>query len=118
MNGSEKERAQIAKIRYGYEAHEESKLETLKKLDKKVKTPADAVAYSLGSAGTLVLGTGMCLALKAIGATLHPAIGIVIGVAGMGIMVANYFLYRVILKKRRKKYAAKIIALSDEALNG
>lgn len=118
MERLQKEREQVAKIRYGYEPHEVSKLEALKRLDKKVRMPAEATAYALGAAGALTLGTGMSLALKSIGASLPSAVGIAIGIAGIAVMVANYFFYRFIMKKRRKKYAAQILALSEEALKG
>ena len=106
------------KIRYGYEEHEPTKLEELKKLDEKVKRPASIFSYVFGTAGSLVLGTGMCLATKVIGASLPMAAGIVIGVAGIAMVSANYFIYKLILKKRKAKYADRVISLSNELLNG
>lgn len=107
----------VERIRNGYEDREITKTEQLKMLDKKVRRPANIFAYVFGSVSALVFGTGMCLAMKVIGATLNPAIGICVGVAGMGLCVTNYYIYKAILKKRKAKYSAQILELCDEALN-
>lgn len=117
-NQENSELKQAQKIADAYTDKGETKLERLKKLDAKVKRPADILAYSLGIIGSLILGVGMSLALKAIGATLHPAIGIVIGAVGIAVVAANYFIYKAFLKKRKAKYGAQIIELSDEILSG
>lgn len=109
----EKQRA--AAIRGNYEDKQPSKIDELRKLDGKVKRPADVTAYVLGVIASLVLGTGMCLAMNVIGNL--PAVGIVIGVVGIALMVANYFIYKAILKARKKKYGAQILKLSDEIIN-
>lgn len=44
-------------------------------------------------------------------------LGIVVGIVGIGMVAANYFLYKAILKSRRKKYADRVIALSNGLLN-
>jgi hypothetical protein len=44
--------------------------------------------------------------------------GIIIGIAGMVMAIINYPIYKGILGARRKKYAEKIIALSDSIMNG
>ena len=89
-------------------------LEQLKALDGAVRRPAAIFAYTFGILGALVLGVGMCLAMEVIG-SLMP-LGIVVGVVGIAMVFANYFLYRRILNARKRKYAGKIIALSDELL--
>lgn len=117
---SEKERKEIEKIRSGYEAKEPSKLERLKALNKEVELPATVFAYVFGSVGALVLGTGMCLAMKVIGGgrSFAMPLGIVVGVVGIAMVAANYFLYKGIRAKRRKKYASRILALADEIPDG
>ncbi len=106
-------------VRAQYLPHEETKLEKLRKLDRKVKRPAEIFAYIFGSASALVLGTGMCFAMKVIGVSvpaMMPA-GIVIGCVGIALCVANYFIYKAMLKSRKKKYGDQVLALSDELLN-
>jgi hypothetical protein len=94
---------------------ERTKLDELKALDRKVKVPAEIFAYSFGTASSLVLGTGMCLAMKVIGDMMILGIGI--GLVGIALVTANYFLYKKILKARKQKYAKKILQLSDALLN-
>lgn len=93
---------------------ETNRLEQLKALDGAVRRPAAIFAYTFGILGALVLGVGMCLAMEVIG-SLMP-LGIVVGVVGIAMVSANYFLYRRILNACKRKYAGKIIALSDELL--
>ncbi len=107
----------VENIRSQYEPKSEqlTKLEQLQKLDRKVRRPASVFAYVFGAAGALVLGTGMCLAMKIIGNMM--VLGIVVGVIGIAMVSANYFIYRTILETRKKKYAQSVMKLSDEILN-
>ena len=109
------------KIRAEYTEKEatHSDVETLRSLDRKVKRPAEIFAYTFGIVGSLVLGTGMSLAMKVIGASLSwgMPVGIAIGLIGLAMVGVTYPLYDEILKKRKAKYADDIIALSDKILN-
>lgn len=102
-------------IRSQYIAHEKTALDELKDLDRKVKRPAHIFAYTFGSVGALVLGTGMTMAMGLIGGGMP--FGIVIGVVGIAMASVNYSLYQKILKSRKDKYAKQIFALSDLLLN-
>lgn len=106
--------AEEVRAAYAPESEEKNKLEQLKELDGAVRRPAEIFAYTFGVLGALVLGVGLCLAMEVIG-SLMP-LGIVVGVVGIAMVSANYFFYRKILNARKKKYAGKIIALSDELL--
>ena len=116
MSGNEKET--VKRIQEEYMPKGQNKMEELLALNAKVKRPAEIFAYTFGSIGSLVLGTGMCFAMKVIGATLSFAMpmGIAIGVAGIAMVTANWFMYKKILKSRKKKYAEKVLALSNELL--
>lgn len=103
------------KIRDQYVQREETKLDQLRALDSKVKKPALILAYVLGTIASLILGTGMCLAMEVLGTGLMIP-GIVIGLVGIALAVANYFIYNKVLESRRAKYADEIIALSDNIL--
>ena len=107
----------VEKIRSNYiqEPKQKTKLEELKSLDKKVKKPATIISYIFGVLGSLVLGTGMCLAMKVIG-NLMP-LGIVISLFGIGMVSTTHLLYESILNGRKRKYADKIVAASNELLN-
>ena len=107
----------VENIRSQYEPKSEqlTKLEQLQKLDRKVRRPASVFAYVFGAAGALVLGTGMCLAMKIIANMM--VLGIAVGVIGIAMVSANYFIYKAILAHRKKKYAQSVLQLSDELLN-
>ena len=111
----EKEKSYAEDLMREYSPEKKTDLDTLRALDRKVKQPAQIVAYTLGIIGALILGVGMCLAMKVIG-ELRP-LGIVIGVVGIAIVVANYFIYKAILKKRSEKYSDEIVRLSNKILN-
>ena len=105
----------VEKIRASYENKEKGKLEQLKELDKKTKRPAVVFAYVYGTASSLVLGTGMCFAMKVIGNSM--ALGIGVGLLGILLAATTYPLYKAILKSRKKKVSKQIFALSEELLH-
>lgn len=115
---STKEIRIIETIKGRYVEHETTKFDELKALDKKVRRPAKVFSYIFGSIGSLVLGTGMCMAMKVILADLAfvMPLGIGIGAVGIAMVSANYFIYKKILSSRKRKYANKVLALSDEIL--
>lgn len=110
----------VSKIRTQYTAKTPGLIDDLKALDKKVKLPPTAFAYTFGGLGALVLGSGMSLVMTEIGSILGLASvtvpGIAIGTVGLLMVLVNYPIYRAILKSRKEKYAAKILKLSDEIM--
>ena len=109
----------VEKIRASYAEKEITKFDQLKELDRKVKRPAEVFAYVFGSISSLVLGTGMSLAMKVIGTTLSFAMPLGIGVGLLGILLVsiNYPIYKKTMARRKRKYAKEIYALSDQLLN-
>ena len=110
----------VQKIRTQYTEKEHTELDALKALDKKVKAPANRFAWTFGTIGALVMGAGMSLVMTDIAQTLgleNPMVpGILIGLAGMALAIANYPIYKAILAARRKKYAGQILSLSEKLL--
>lgn len=115
----------VQKIRTQYTEKENTQLDALKALDKKVKKPANVFAYTFGTIGSLILGSGMSLAMNVIEPGTYAFItigentmllGIIIGLIGIAMVSVNYPIYKSILGSRRKKYADKIVALSDEIM--
>ncbi|MBQ7939051.1 MAG: hypothetical protein IJ281_01585 [Clostridia bacterium] len=110
----------IQKIRTQYTEKQHTALDELKELDAKVKRPAQVFACLFGSISAIIMGSGMSLVMTDIGSmlgmeeTMIP--GILIGVVGMLMAIVNYPIYKGILTARRKKYADKIIALSDKIM--
>lgn len=107
----------VQKIRTQYTEREYTALDALKKLDRTVKRPAQIFAYVFGSVAAIIMGSGMSFVMTDIGSTVgvaEPLIsGIIIGVAGMAMAIANYPMYKALLGSRRKKFADEIISLSD-----
>ena len=97
-----------------YAEKQTNKLDELRALDEKVKNPALIFALVFGIIGSLVLGTGMCLAMQVIGSDM--ILGIIIGVVGIAMVSVNYFFYKKILASRKKKYGERINQLCAELL--
>ena len=112
----------VEKIRSQYTQQEHTELDALKALDAKVKKPANVFGYTYGSISAIVMGAGMSLVMTDIGAmigltaTMVP--GVVIGVAGLGMALTTYPIYKKILTSRKKKYASKIMELSERVMKG
>ncbi len=110
----------VQKIRSQYTEKEHTELDELKALDAKVKKPANVFAYTYGSTGAIVMGAGMSLVMTDIGAMIGLAStmvpGIAIGVAGMGMALTTYPIYKKMLTKRKKKYASRIMELSEKLM--
>ena len=108
----------VQKIRTQYTEKQHTELDELRELDRKVKVPANIFAYVFGALSALIMGCGMSLVMTDVGQTIGIASpmtpGIVIGVAGLAMAIANYPVYKGILTRRRKEYAQRIIALSDQ----
>lgn len=99
-----------------YARKDTTKVVQLKKLDAKAKRPANIFAYTFGIVSSLVLGVGMCLAMKVIGDGSTVSFGVGIGVGLLGILGVsiNYPIYKKMLEKGKKKYASDIIRLAKE----
>lgn len=112
----------VEKIRSQYMESEHTELDALKTLDAKVKKPVKVFGYIYGSIGAIVMGTGMSLVMTDVGSMLgmnDPLIpGIAVGVVGLVISCTTYPIYKKILTSRKKKYAAKIMELSDRIMKG
>ena len=112
----------VEKIRSQYTEPQHTDLDALKALDAKVKKPANLFGYVYGSISAVVMGAGMSLVMTDIGTmvgmteTLIP--GVAVGVVGLAMSCTTYPIYKKILNSRKKKYAAKIMELSERAMKG
>jgi hypothetical protein len=112
----------VQKIRTQYTEKQHTELDELKALDAKVKKPANVFAYTYGSISAIVMGSGMSLVMTDIGtmigltATMVP--GIAIGIVGLGMALSTYPIYKRMLNSRKKKYAPKIMELSEKIMKG
>ena len=110
----------VQKIRTQYTEKQYTKLDELKALDAKVKRPVNTFAYVYGSVSAIIMGAGMSLVMTEIGEIIGLANamvpGILIGVVGMGMALSTYPIYQRILNSRKKKYAPRIMELSEKLL--
>lgn len=109
---SAKEQEEIRKIREKYIPKGENKMDQLRRLDESAARPGTIAAIAAGIVGVLLLGVGMCCTMVWAGRLFIP--GIIIGVAGIAVIIAAYPIYSHMTKKRREKLAPEIIRLTDE----
>ena len=112
----------VQKIRTQYMEKEDTALEELRRLDSRVKRPANLFAYIFGSIAALVMGSGMSLVMtdlaKYLGLSSPMVYGVIIGIVGLVMAAVNYPIYKAILKSRRKKNADMILTLSEKIMKG
>ena len=72
--------------------------------------------YTFGVICSLILGVGMCLAIKVIGngSVVMMALGIIIGCVGILGVSINYPIYKKFLNARKNKYVSDILSLAKE----
>ena len=99
-----------------YSKKETTKVKQLKKLDNKAKLPAIIFAYTFGIISALVLGVGMCLAMKVIGGgdVYSLVAGIIVGILGIVGCAVNYPIYAKLLARGKNKYGSDILKLAKE----
>lgn len=112
----------VEKIRSQYTEAQHTELDALKALDAKVKRPANVFGFTWGSIGAIVMGAGMSLVMTDIGSvlglteTLVP--GAAVGTVGLAMCCITWPIYKKILAARKKKYAPKILELSERVMKG
>ncbi|MCI6908126.1 MAG: hypothetical protein SOX31_07670 [Eubacteriales bacterium] len=111
---SAKDQDEIRRIRRKYAPAEEDKMTQLRRMDAAVYKKAMVLSLSMGIAGALILGVGMCCAMVWQGTLFIP--GIVIGILGIAIVSLTYPLYNRTLKKEREKIASEILRLTDDLM--
>ena len=105
---------EIESIRRKYLPKEESKLETIKRLDMRVQMAGTIESLCLGIVGALVFGLGMCFFLDVFaGADWLTALLMLLGTL---IMTAAYAIYRKIAKKTKTELTPEILRLSEEIM--
>ena len=116
---SAQQRKEVEAIRKKYLPKEEDKMEQLRKLHAIPTQKAQAASLAVGILGTLIMGTGMSLAMTDIGAALGSlamVLGILIGILGMVLLAFAYPVYNRTIKKEREKIAPDILRLTEELL--
>ena len=110
---------EVESIRKKYLPKEEDKMEQLRKLHGIPTQKAQAASLAVGIVGTLIMGTGMSLAMTDIGralGSLSMILGIVIGLVGIVLVALAYPIYNRVLIKERQRIAPEILRLTDELM--
>ena len=110
------ERQEIESIRNQYlpKNEVEIKLETLKKLDNKVKNIPLVFGLTFGIVGTLMFGLGMTFFLEW---SEYFYFGIPFSLFGLIMVSVTYYLYIKISNNLKDKYGKEIIKISNELLD-
>ena len=112
---SAKENKEVQEIRKKYLPREESKFEELKRLDYTVQTAGTLESLCAGIGGALVFGLGMCLAMQIIASSIILiALGVLLGILGIGGMLTAYPVYRKVFNATKEKYTPRILELTAE----
>ena len=105
---------EVESIRKKYMPREESKLETLKKLDVRVQGAGVIESLCLGIIGALVFGIGMCFFLDVFaGAAWLSVLFMIIGTL---LMIPAYPIHRRVARKTREELTPEILRLSEEIM--
>ncbi|MBQ7321517.1 MAG: hypothetical protein IJW99_05425 [Clostridia bacterium] len=105
---------EVERIREKYLPREESRLELLRKLDRRVQSAGMIEGLTVGVVGCLIFGIGMCFGLGVFGGGNWLAI--LFGVLGTAVMLPAYPLYRRIARKTREALTPEILRLSEEIM--
>lgn len=119
MTYSAQQQEELNQIREKYAPREMDKIAQLRALDASVTKKATARAITVGILGTLLMGIGMSLSMSDFGKILGDRaflVGVILGIAGIGILACAYPLYHRTLTKEREKIAPQILKLTDELM--
>ena len=105
---------EVERIREKYLPREESRLELLRKLDRRVQSAGMIEGLTVGVVGCLIFGIGMCFGLGVFGGGNWLAI--LFGALGTAVMLPAYPLYRRIARKTREALTPEILRLSEEIM--
>jgi F0F1-type ATP synthase assembly protein I len=105
---------EVENIRKKYMPREESKLETLKKLDARAQGAGMIEGLSVGIIGALVFGIGMCFFLDVFAGA--PWLTALLMILGTVIMIPAYPIYRKIASKTKAELTPEILRLSEEIM--
>ena len=111
-NYSAQRNKEVQAIRNKYLPQPESKLEELRRLDKRVHQAGMGLSIAVGTVGCLVFGTGMCLALGVLPGGM--ALGIAVGLVGAAIMPVAYPIHRNRVRSAKEQYQPRILDQAAE----
>ena len=111
-NYSAKTNKEIEEIRKRYLPQEESKIDTLRRLDRRARGAGIIESLCIGIIGMLIFGVGMCFFLGVFKASAW--ITALIMIAGALVMLPAYPIYKRVSRKTKEELTPAILKLSDE----
>lgn len=111
---SAKRNREVEQIRKKYLPKEQNKMETLRKLDSRVRSAGLIPALCIGIIGCLIFGIGMCFGLDVFAGS--DWLSVLFCVMGVSIMIPAYPVYRHVAEKTKAELAPEILRLSDEIM--
>ena len=106
---------EVESIRSKYLPRQESKLERLRRLDRRVQSAGMIPSLSLGIVGCLIFGVGLCFGLGVFGGAAWLAV--LLCIIGAAVMLPAYPLYLHIAKKTKEQLTPEILRLSEELIH-
>lgn len=111
-NYSAQQNKEVQAIRDKYLPKQETGLDELKRLDRKVTNAGLVPGLVTGVLSCLVFGLGMCFALKVLGNSM--ALGIFFGVLGAAGMILAHPVYRYYFRKAKETHQPRILELAAQ----
>ncbi|MBR5580658.1 MAG: hypothetical protein IKW26_05095 [Treponema sp.] len=112
LNYSAAHRTEVEQIREKYVETQKTDLGELRRLDAWVTSAATFAAIGVGIGGLLFLGSGLSLSLG----FGRYVLGMVLCGVGLVIMGGGLLVHKLVLNRMKKKYAPRILELSDKLL--
>ena len=118
---SARQKSEVERIRSRYLPDEEGdKLARVRALDASVSRHGTVAGVIVGIVGALLMGTGMSLAMTDFGSFLAEpvkmAVGVIVGVVGIGVCALAYPVYQRVSARRRTRVSEEILKLTEELL--
>ena len=105
---------EVESIRRRYMSKEESKLDRLRSLDRRVQSAGVIESLCLGVLGALTFGIGMCFGLDVFGGA--DWLSVLFCALGCIVMAPAYPVYRRIARKTKAELTPEILRLSEEII--
>ena len=111
---SAKQNSEVERIRSKYLPREESKIETLRRLDSRVRSAGITLSLVIGIIGSLIFGIGMCFGLDVFAGS--DWLTLVFCFLGAAVMLPAYPIYKHRSRKTREELTPEILRISEEII--
>ncbi len=106
---------EVESIRRKYLPHSESEIDTLRKLDARVRTAGVIEGLCIGVIGALIFGIGTCFFLGVFAG--FPWLTALLMITGALVMIPAYPIYRKLAQRTKTELTPEILRLSEKIMN-